>query len=82
MRKIKEVLRLKFEVGLGLRQIARSCSIGLGTAREYLERGRSCQDHMALGGLQGTPRKQERGKRSASAAAITSAPTRYFEPGW
>ncbi len=35
MRKIKEVLRLKFEVGFGLRQIARSCSIGLGTAHEY-----------------------------------------------
>jgi len=32
VRKIKEVLRLKFEVGLGLRAIARSCSIGLGTA--------------------------------------------------
>jgi len=29
MRKIKEVLRLKLEVGLGLRQIARSCAIGL-----------------------------------------------------
>jgi hypothetical protein len=27
MRKIKEVLRLRFELGLGLRQIARSCSI-------------------------------------------------------
>ena len=27
MRKVKEVLRLKFEVGLGLPQIARSCSI-------------------------------------------------------
>ena len=38
MRKIKEVLRLKFEVGLGLWQIARSCSIGLGTAHDYLER--------------------------------------------
>jgi len=38
VRKIKEVLRLKFEVGLGLRQIARSCSIGLGTAHEYLQR--------------------------------------------
>lgn len=37
MRKIKEVLRLKFDVGLGLRQIARSCSIGLGTAHEYLQ---------------------------------------------
>ena len=36
MRKIKEVLGLKFEVGLGLRQIARSCSIALGTVDEYL----------------------------------------------
>jgi len=31
MRKIKEVLRLKYELDLGQRQIARSCSIGLGT---------------------------------------------------
>src|ERR1700679_2592577 len=38
MRKTKEVLRLRFEVGLGLRQIARSCSIGLGTVHEYLQR--------------------------------------------
>ena len=38
MRKIKEVLRLKFSVGLGLRAIARSCSIGLGTVHEYLQR--------------------------------------------
>jgi hypothetical protein len=35
VRKIKEVLRLKFDVGLGLRQIARSCSLGLGTAHEF-----------------------------------------------
>src|ERR1700679_413240 len=38
VRKIKEVLRLKFAVGLGLRAIARSCSIGLGTVHEYLQR--------------------------------------------
>jgi hypothetical protein len=40
VRKIKEVLRLRFELGLGLglRAIARSCSIGLGTAHEYLQR--------------------------------------------
>lgn len=38
MRKIKEVLRLKYELGLGQRQIARSCSIGLGTVNEYLAR--------------------------------------------
>lgn len=38
MRKIKEVHRLKFSVGLGLRAIAPSCSIGLGTVQEYLHR--------------------------------------------
>ncbi len=43
MRKIKEVLRLKFDVGLGLRQIARSCSIGLGTAHEYLQRAEAAK---------------------------------------
>jgi transposase len=38
MRKIKEVLRLKNELGLGQRQIARSCAIGLGTVNDYLVR--------------------------------------------
>jgi transposase len=38
MRKIKEVLRLKYELGLGHRHIARSCSIGLGTVHDYLRR--------------------------------------------
>jgi hypothetical protein len=43
VRKIKEVLRLKFEVGLALRQVARSCSIGLGTAHEYLQRAEAAK---------------------------------------
>src|ERR1700744_2136743 len=43
VRKIREVLRLKFEVGLGLRQIARSWAIGLGTAHEYLERAEAAK---------------------------------------
>jgi transposase len=38
MRKIKEVLRLRLELGLGKRPIARSCGIGLSTVHEYLER--------------------------------------------
>lgn len=38
MRKVKEVLRLRFELGWGQRQIARSCGLGLGTVHEYLER--------------------------------------------
>jgi len=38
MRKIKEILRLKLEVGLGNRQIARSCSINHSTVADYLRR--------------------------------------------
>lgn len=38
MRKIKEVLRLKYETGLGQRQIASSCSIGQATVADYLKR--------------------------------------------
>jgi len=38
MRKLKDVLRLRFELGLSQRQIARSCSVGLGTVHEYLQR--------------------------------------------
>ena len=41
MRKTKEVLRLKFELGLGLRQIARTCSLGLGTIHDYLRRAKA-----------------------------------------
>ncbi len=49
MRKIKEVLRLKFSVGLGLRAIARSCSIGLGTVHEYLQRAEAAGVTWPLG---------------------------------
>src|SRR5579863_8015963 len=38
MRRIKEVLRLKYDLGLGQRQIARSCSIGQATVNDYLRR--------------------------------------------
>ena len=38
MRKTKEVLRLRFELGLGQRPIARSCGMGLATVHDYLER--------------------------------------------
>jgi hypothetical protein len=49
VRKIKEVIRLKFDVGLGLRQIGRSCSIGLGTAHEYLQRSKAAKITWPLG---------------------------------
>jgi transposase len=38
MRKVKEVLRLRFGLGLQQSQIARSCSIGQATVHRYLEK--------------------------------------------
>jgi hypothetical protein len=38
MRKVKEVLRLKYGLGLRQDQIARSCSIGQATVHRYLEK--------------------------------------------
>ena len=38
MRKIKEILRLKHEVGLSVRLIARSCSVSRSTVSDYLSR--------------------------------------------
>lgn len=38
MRKLKDVLRLRFELKLDQRQIARSCSISVSTVHEYLKR--------------------------------------------
>jgi transposase len=38
MRKIREVLRLKHELGLGHRAVAKACSVGLGTVTLYLQR--------------------------------------------
>jgi len=40
MRKVKEVLRPKWECGLSNRQIAKSCSIGRATVTEYLRRAK------------------------------------------
>src|SRR5258708_17648107 len=38
MRKIKEVVRLRFELRLGQREIARACSISQGAVHNYLKR--------------------------------------------
>jgi len=39
MRKIKEVLRLRYDLGLLQNEIAHSCSIGQASVHRYLERG-------------------------------------------
>src|SRR4051812_49422550 len=41
MRKVREVLRLKYECERSNRQIALSCRIGAGTVSEYLQRARA-----------------------------------------
>jgi len=38
MRKITEVLRLRYDLGFGYRQIASSCLVGVGTVSDYLKR--------------------------------------------
>jgi len=38
MRKIKEVLRLKWENGFSARQIAKSCDVARSTVKDYLDR--------------------------------------------
>ena len=41
MRKISEVLRLKWELGRNHREIAQSCGIGTGTVSEYVRRAKA-----------------------------------------
>ena len=38
MRRLRELLRLKYEAGLSHRAIALACAVGLGTVSEYLTR--------------------------------------------
>ena len=40
MRKIREILRLKYELGRSNREIARSCDMGCSTVSDYLKRAR------------------------------------------
>ena len=38
MRRLRELLRLKYDVGLTHRAIAQACTVGLGTVTAYLQR--------------------------------------------
>jgi DNA-directed RNA polymerase specialized sigma24 family protein len=53
MRKIKEVLRLRFELGLGQREIARACSISQGAVHNYLKKVCRSGDPVAAIGRMG-----------------------------
>jgi len=48
MRKIKEVLRLRFELGLGQREIARACAISQGAVHNYLKKAATAEIHWPL----------------------------------
>jgi DNA-binding transcriptional regulator LsrR (DeoR family) len=41
MRKIREMLRLKWDCGLSQRQIAQSCNVARPTVTEYLQRAQA-----------------------------------------
>ena len=82
MRKTKEVLRLSFELGLGQRQIARSCGMGLGTGPRVSGTGGGSRDRLAVAGRLGRRRtgskavwEPARAGRSG-ATAVATAPRR------
>ena len=50
MRKIREVLRLRYDLGLHQDEIARSCSISQPSVHRYLERAVGSGSELAAGG--------------------------------
>ena len=73
MRKIKDVLRLRHEMGLGQRQIARSCAIAQATVVEYLKRAEAAgigwplpQDWERLGWRKQSSARQRHRRERAS----------------
>ena len=63
MRKIREVLRLRFELRLGQRAIARACSISQSTVHEYLNRA-------AAAGVVWPLRRGSRGRAACRAGLV------------
>jgi hypothetical protein len=58
MRKLKEVLRLRYELGLGQRQITRSCSIVKNDLRQVPENKAACVRRSFRGPLHANAFKQ------------------------
>ena len=48
MRKLREVLRLRFELKLGYQQIGRSCAIAVSTVHKYLKRAEAAGGNWPL----------------------------------
>ena len=73
MRKIKEVLRLRFGLGLQQDQIARSCSIGQATVHRYLERAAAAGLELAAAGRLRRPAAERTSVSDAAGAAAVAA---------
>lgn len=79
MRKIKEVLRLRFDLGLQ-RQITRSCAIGLSTVHDYLERAAAARISWPL--PEGLSEEELEAKLFESTpVSVRAVPTRA-QPDW
>ena len=80
MRRVKEVLRLRFELGLGQRQIARCCGMGLGTVHEYLERALAAGIGWPL--PEGLGEEELEGKLFGNQPVLAGAVRQRPEPDW
>ena len=75
MRRLRELLRLKYEAGLSHRAVARACAMGLGTVTTYLQRA-------AAAGLQ-WPLPEDLDDAALEARLFAQPEgTRWFETGW
>jgi hypothetical protein len=79
MRKVKEVLRLRFELGFGQRQIARSCGIG-STVYEYLDRAVAAGVRWPL--PEGLSEEELEGKLFGNQPVPASAVQQRPQPDW
>jgi DNA-directed RNA polymerase specialized sigma24 family protein len=50
MRKLREVMLLRFELHLGYQQMGRSCAIGVSTVCKYLRRAEAAGGNLAVAG--------------------------------
>jgi len=80
MRKIREVLRLRFELGLGQRQIARSCGMGLSTVHDYLERAGAAGMGWPL--PEGLSEEELEGRLFGKQEVVARAEPRRPQPDW
>lgn len=78
MRKIKEVLRLRFELGLGKHPIEHSCGIRLSTMHAYLERAAAGIGWPLAEGLE----EEELEAKLFGKQAVVAKAVRWPQPDW